>query len=123
MARLLRAQVLSIKEREFIEAARAMGATNKDIILRYIMPHTLGPVIVSLSFSIPYAMMTEGALSLIGLGVAPPAPSFGTLIDAGKQHVLSNPHLLFWPTFVFALALLAFTWLGDGLRDAFDPRD
>lgn len=123
MARILRAQVLSIKEREFIEAARALGAPSRDIVLRYIMPHTIGPVIVNLSFAIPYAMMTEGALSLLGMGVAPPAPSFGTLIWAGQSHALSHPYLLFWPAAFFAVTLLAFTWLGDGLRDAFDPRD
>jgi ABC-type dipeptide/oligopeptide/nickel transport system permease subunit len=123
MARLVRAQVLAVKQREFIEAARALGATHKEIVLRYILPHTLGPIIVSLSFGIPYAMMIEGAMSVIGMGVAPPAPSFGVLISAAQGQVLSNPHLLFWPALCFAVTLLAFPFLGDGLRDALDPRD
>lgn len=123
LARLVRAEVLKIKSREFVEAGHAMGASHWDIVTRYILPNVLGPIIVTMSFGVPGAMMTESALSLIGMGVAPPAPSFGALITAGQRFVLSYPHMLLWPALVFAFTLLAFTWLGDGLRDAFDPRD
>jgi ABC-type dipeptide/oligopeptide/nickel transport system permease subunit len=123
LARLVRAEVMKIKAREFVEAGHAMGASHWSIITRYILPNVLGPVIVSMSFSVPGAMMTESALSLIGMGVAPPAPSFGGLITAGQRFVLSYPHMLLYPALVFAFTLLSFTWLGDGLRDAFDPRD
>jgi len=123
LARLVRAQVLALKSREYVEAGRAMGASTSDIILRYIMPQTLGPIIVTLAFGVPAAMMVESALSLIGMGVTPPMPSFGTLIASGQRYILSFPHLLIWPAASFAAILLSFTWLGDGLRDAFDPRD
>lgn len=123
LARLVRAEVMKIKAREFVEAGHAMGASNWDIVVRYILPNVLGPIIVTMSFGVPGAMMTESALSLIGMGVAPPAPSFGALITAGQRYVLSYPHMLLWPALAFAFTLLAFTWLGDGLRDAFDPRD
>lgn len=123
LARLVRAEVMKIKAREFVEAGHAMGASNWDIVTRYILPNVTGPIIVTMSFGVPGAMMTESALSLIGMGVAPPAPSFGALITSGQRFVLSYPHMLLWPALVFAFTLLAFTWLGDGLRDAFDPRD
>lgn len=123
LARLVRAEVLKIKAREYVEAGRAMGASNWEIVSRYILPNVLGPIIVTMSFGVPGAMMTESALSLIGMGVAPPAPSFGALITSGQRYVLSYPHMLLWPALVFAVTLLAFTWLGDGLRDAFDPRE
>ncbi len=123
LARLVRAEVLKIKSREYVEAGHAMGASNWDIVTRYILPNVTGPIIVTMSFGVPGAMMTESALSLIGMGVAPPAPSFGALITAGQRFVLSYPHMLLWPALVFAFTLLSFTWLGDGLRDAFDPRD
>lgn len=123
LARLVRAEVMKIKAREFVEAGHAMGASNWDIVTRYILPNVLGPIIVTMSFGVPGAMMTESALSLIGMGVAPPAPSFGALITSGQRYVLSYPHMLLWPAIAFAVTLMAFTWLGDGLRDAFDPRE
>jgi ABC-type dipeptide/oligopeptide/nickel transport system permease subunit len=121
--RLVRGQVLSVKEREFVEAARALGGSDFDIIFRYILINCLGPIIVSMAFGFPGAMMTEAGLSLIGLGVPPPMPSFGSLIYFGAPYIRSAPHLLIFPVGIFALILISFQFMGDGLRDAFDPRE
>ena len=122
-ARLVRAEVLRLRVREFVEAGQAMGATGFTISLRYILPNALGPLLVSLSFGIPGAIIAEAGLALLGLGVQPPTPSWGTMIVEGQQWVLVSPHLLIWPVGLFALTMLAFTWIGDGLRDAFDPQE
>jgi ABC-type dipeptide/oligopeptide/nickel transport system permease subunit len=122
-ARLVRAEVLRLRVREFVEAGRAMGANGPTIALRYILPNALGPLLVSLSFGIPGAIIAEAGLALLGLGVQPPTPSWGTMIQEGQQWVLVSPHLLIWPVGLFALTMLAFTWIGDGLRDAFDPQE
>ena len=122
-ARLVRAEVLRLRVREFVEAGRAMGASGPTIALRYILPNALGPLLVSLSFGIPGAIIAEAGLALLGLGVQPPTPSWGTMIQEGQQWVLVSPHLLIWPVGLFALTMLAFTWIGDGLRDAFDPQE
>jgi ABC-type dipeptide/oligopeptide/nickel transport system permease subunit len=122
-ARLVRAEVLRLRVREFVEAGRAMGANGPTIALRYILPNALGPLLVSLSFGIPGAIIAEAGLALLGLGVQPPTPSWGTMIQEGQQWVLVSPHLLVWPVGLFALTMLAFTWIGDGLRDAFDPQE
>lgn len=119
-ARLVRGQVLSIAQRDYVEAGRAMGARGFTIVTRYILPNALGPMLVTTSFGIPGAITAEAGLSLIGLGVAPPTPSWGTLISEGSTYVLSAPHLLLAPAALFILTLLAFTWIGDGIRDAFD---
>ncbi|WP_298330286.1 ABC transporter permease [Haloactinopolyspora sp.] len=121
-ARLVRAQVLSIKQREYVEAARAMGASGPTIAVRYILPNAIGPMLVTTSFAIPAAIAAEAGLGLLGLGVQPPTPSWGGMISEGTRYLLSAPHMLLAPACVFALALLAFTWVGDGVRDAFDPR-
>ncbi|NEE04330.1 ABC transporter permease [Phytoactinopolyspora halotolerans] len=121
-ARLVRAQVLAIKQREYVEAARAMGASGPTIAVRYILPNAIGPMLVTTSFAIPAAIAAEAGLGLLGLGVQPPTPSWGGMISEGTRYLLSAPHMLLAPAAVFALALLAFTWVGDGVRDAFDPR-
>lgn len=119
-ARLVRAQVMSLKVREYVEAARAMGASGITIAVRYILPNAMGPILVTTSFGIPAAIVTESGLALLGLGVQPPTPSWGTMISDGTDYVMGAPHLLIWPTVLFAAAMLAFTWVGDGIRDAFD---
>lgn len=123
MARLVRSQVLTIKQSEYIEAARAMGATNFQIITKYIIPNSIGPLIIALSFSIPGAMLAESGMSLIGLGVLPPMPSWGGLLGRGQAFILSYPYMILFPALSFALVMLAFTYFADGLRDAFDPRN
>lgn len=119
-ARLIRGQVFKLKSLEYVEAGRAMGATNLALALRYVLPNALGPVLVATSFGIPAAMMTEAGLALLGLGVAPPTPSWGSMVIDGYSEVLSAPHVIVWPLVLFAVAMLAFTWVGDGIRDAFD---
>ena len=119
----MRGQVMSIKNREYVEAARALGAMNWHIIRKYITPNSLGPLIVAIAFMVPGAMMTESALSLLGLGVMPPRPSWGLLIQVGSANFRAFPYQLYWPSATFGMALLAFTYLGDGLNDAFNPKD
>jgi oligopeptide transport system permease protein len=111
-ARLVRAQVLTLKQREYVEAGRAMGARGPTIAVRYILPNAIGPI--------PAAVAAEAGLALLGLGVQPPTPSWGAMISEGTRYLLAAPHLLVFPAVLFALTLLAFTWVGDGLRDAFD---
>jgi len=120
LSRLLRAQILRLKSMEFVEAGRAMGATGWTLVMRYMVPGAMGPVLVSTSFGIPANMLAESGLAILGLGVAPPMPSVGTMINEGYRFVQSFPHLIGWPVAVFVLIMLAFTWVGDGVRDAFD---
>lgn len=122
-ARLVRAEVLRLKNQEFVEAGKTMGASGTTIALRYILPNAWGPLLVSLSFGIPGAIMAESGLALLGLGVQPPTPSWGSMIQDGLQWVLVSPHLILAPIILFTLTMLAFTWIGDGLRDAFDPQE
>ncbi|WP_427886184.1 ABC transporter permease [Kribbella sp. GL6] len=119
-ARLVRAQVLTLKQREYVEAARSMGANGTTIAIRYILPNAIGPILVTTSFAIPAAIAAEAGLALLGLGVQPPTPSWGAMISDGSRYLLAAPHLLVAPAVLFALTLLAFTWIGDGVRDAFD---
>nr|WP_273378722.1 ABC transporter permease [Actinopolymorpha pittospori] len=120
-ARLVRAQVLTIKQREYVEAARAMGARGPTIAVKYILPNAIGPILVTTSFAIPAAVSAEAGLALLGLGVQPPTPSWGAMITDGMRYLLAAPQVMVFPALLFALTLLAFTWVGDGLRDAFDP--
>lgn len=122
MARLVRGQILSLKEKEFIEAARAIGASNRRIITRHLLPNAIGPVIVAVTLGIPVAILTEATLSFIGIGVQPPNASWGTLIEDGYHAVTSYPHEIVYPCLAVALTMLSFTFFGDGLRDALDPR-
>lgn len=122
MARLTRGQVLSYKQKEFIEAARSIGASNLRIIFRHLLPNVLGPCIVAETLAIPGYIFTEAFLSFLGLGVNAPTPSWGIMISEGYIGLRSYPHLIFTPSLALTLTVLAFNFLGDGLRDAFDPR-
>jgi len=122
VARLVRGQVLTLKEREFIEAARMIGATDWRIMLRHLLPNTLAPIIVAATFGIPGAIATEAGLSFLGLGVRPPFPSWGILIAEGVRNMRAFPHELVYPAGVLAVTLICFSFLGDGLRDALDPK-
>jgi oligopeptide transport system permease protein len=123
MARIVRGQTLSLKHREFIEAARAGGAKPAAIIFRHIIPNLTGPVVIYATLTIPEIIITESFLSYLGLGVQEPQTSLGTLISAGGPVVEMLPWMLFTPAAVLVTMLLCFTYLGDGLRDALDPRD
>jgi oligopeptide transport system permease protein len=122
MARLVRGQVLSIREKEYIEAARTIGATNWRIMFRHIFPNVLGPIIVAETLAIPNYIATEAFLSFIGLGVNPPTPSWGSMISDGARAMQSYPNQAVFPALALAITMFAFNFLGDGLRDAFDPR-
>jgi oligopeptide transport system permease protein len=122
MARLVRGQLLSLKEQDYVEAARAIGVSDFRIVTRHLLPNAIGPVIVAVTLGIPSAILTEATLSLIGLGVQPPRASWGSLIAFGEPYIRSQPHLLIFPAVAIALALVSFTFLGDGLRDALDPK-
>jgi len=122
MARIVRAQVLTLREREFALAARALGAGHARILLRHLLPNAAGPIIVTLTLSIPEAIFAEAFLAYIGLGIGAPAASWGTLASEGTQYINAAPHLLLWPALAISITMLAFNFLGDGLRDAFDPR-
>ncbi|HEY9009873.1 MAG TPA: ABC transporter permease subunit [Devosia sp.] len=123
MARIVRGQTLSLKQREFIEAARAGGARPFTIIFRHIIPNLTGPVVIYATLTIPEIIITESFLSYLGLGVQEPQTSLGTLISAGAPVVESLPWMLLTPAAVLVTLLLCLTYLGDGLRDALDPRD
>ena len=122
IARLARGQMLSLKERDFVEAARALGASDAHILRTHLLPNALGPIIVALTLGIPFAIFTEATLSFLGLGIVPPNPSWGSMIQEGYQAVFAYPHLVLSPALAIAITLLAFSFLGDGLRDALDPR-
>ncbi|MBN2878720.1 MAG: ABC transporter permease [Clostridia bacterium] len=122
MARLVRGQMLSLKEQEFILAARTLGVSKRKIIMRHLIPNAMGPIIVSMTMMIPSAIFTESFLSFIGLGVSAPQASLGTLANNALGGILTYPYQLFFPALTIALMMLAFNFLGDGLRDALDPR-
>lgn len=119
-ARLARAQVLKLKTYEYVEAARSIGSSGPSIAIRHILPNAVGPLLVTTSFGIPGAIGAEAGLAILGLGVAPPTPSWGAMILDGYRYVLTFPHLILWPVLLFSLTMLAFTFVGDGFRDAFD---
>ncbi len=121
VCRLVRAQVLSLKEREFVLADRAVGAGTGRILWTHLAPNCLAPVIVAASLGVPAAIMLEAGLSFIGLGVSPPVPSWGTMVSEGVAAIRSYPHAIIAPCAAVSLTLLAFNFLGDGLRDALDP--
>jgi oligopeptide transport system permease protein len=122
LARLVRGQVLSLKEKEFIEAARATGVPTGRIMLRHLFPNALAPVIVSLAFAIPGAMLSESVLSFIGIGIRPPTATWGVMINEGFVVFSQSPWPVLLPALCISIVMLAFTFLGDGLRDALDPR-
>jgi ABC-type dipeptide/oligopeptide/nickel transport system permease subunit len=121
-ARLVRAQVLSIRSRPYITAAQALGLTNRIILMRYVVPNALGPLIVAVSAGLGTAMVLESAFSFLGVGVNPPTPSWGNMISDGLRVWQHYPHLLAAPAAVLGLASVAFSFLGDGLNDALNPR-
>jgi oligopeptide transport system permease protein len=122
MARLTRGQVLSIREKEFVEAAHTIGAGHGRIMFKHILPNILGPLIVNETLAIPGYIATEAFLSFIGLGVTPPTPSWGAMIADGSAVVRTYPNQALFPALALAATMFAFNFLGDGLRDAFDPR-
>ena len=122
LARLVRGQMLSLRERDFVIAARAMGAPQWRIVLRHMLPNTLSPVIVAVVFAIPLAIFAEAVLGFIGFGLPPPTASLGRLINDGYAYLRINIWLVIFPAAVIGLLMLCFTFLGDGLRDALDPR-
>ncbi|HEY7907579.1 MAG TPA: ABC transporter permease [Thermomicrobiales bacterium] len=121
-ARLMRGQIISLKDREYVEAARAMGATSGRILWKHLIPNALGPILVSVTFGIPGAIFAEAALSYLGIGVIPPTPSWGAMINDGQQAIFYSPSQVIFPGLAIAITMLSFTFLGDGLRDAIDPR-
>ena len=122
MARITRGQTLSLKEAEFIEAARALGYSHSRILFRHILPNLIGPVIVYATLTVPAVMLLEAVLSFLGLGVQAPMSSWGSLIKEGSEKMDIAPWLILFPGLFFSLTLLALNFLGDGLRDALDPR-
>ena len=121
-ARLVRGQALRAREFEFVQAARALGASPARIVVRHVLPTALPTVVVQGTLGMAGAIIAEAALSFLGLGVQPPTPSWGTMLDAGRSHLFDAPHLTIFPGLAIATLVLAFNFLGDGLRDRVDPR-
>ena len=121
-ARLVRAQVLAVREREFVEAARALGASDLRIIVRHILPNIIQPVIVQAAIGMAGAILAEATMSFLGLGVPPPTASWGSMLNDGRSHLFDAPHLVLFPAAAVMLAVLSFNFVGDGLRDFLDPR-
>jgi oligopeptide transport system permease protein len=122
LARLIRGQTLSIKEKEFIEAARSSGSPPFKLILKHLLPNSLGPIIVTLTFGIPQAIFLEAVLSFLGVGIQPPQPTWGQMVNSGYEAIYANPTSVVFPALAIGFTLLAFSFIGDGLRDALDPR-
>ncbi|MBA2445103.1 MAG: ABC transporter permease [Nocardioidaceae bacterium] len=122
VARLVRGQLLSLKEMEFVEAAKAIGVSDRKIVTKHLMPNAIGPIIVAITLGIPGAILAEATLAYLGVGVQPPRASWGSLISEGVKYIRSDPHLVLIPAVLIATALISFTFLGDGLRDALDPK-
>ena len=121
-ARLVRSQALRAREFEFVQAARALGAGSPRIVLRHVLPTALPAVVVQATLGMAGAIIAEAALSFLGLGVQPPTPSWGTMLDAGRSHLFDAPHLTIFPGLAIAMLVLGFNFLGDGLRDRVDPK-
>jgi peptide/nickel transport system permease protein len=121
-ARLVRGQVLVVREREFVEAARALGASDARIIVRHILPNIIQPVIVQAAIGMAGAILAEATMSFLGLGVPPPTASWGSMLNDARSHLFDSPHLVLFPAAAVMLAVLSFNFIGDGLRDYLDPR-
>ena len=121
-ARLVRAQVLAVREREFVEAARALGASDFRIITRHVLPNIIQPVIVQAAIGMAGAILAEATMSFLGLGIPPPAASWGSMLNDARSHLFDSPHLVLFPAAAVMLAVLSFNFIGDGLRDYLDPR-
>jgi peptide/nickel transport system permease protein len=121
-ARLVRAQVLAVKEKEFVEAARALGASDWRIVTRHILPNIIQPVIVQAAIGMAGAVLAEATMSFLGLGVPPPTASWGSMLNDGRAHLFDAPHLVLFPALAVMFAVLSFNFIGDALRDYMDPR-
>jgi len=121
-ARLVRAQVMAVKEREYVEAARAIGASDLRVLLRHILPNIVQPVLVQAAIGMAGAVLAEATLSFLGLGIPPPAPSWGSMLNDGRSHLFDAPHVVVFPAAAVMLAVLSFNFIGDALRDVLDPR-
>jgi peptide/nickel transport system permease protein len=121
-ARLVRAQVLAAREKEYVEAARALGATDARILIRHILPNIIQPVIVQAAIGMAAAILAEATMSFLGLGVPPPTASWGAMLNDGRGHLFDAPHLVLFPALAGMLAVLSFNFIGDALRDLLDPR-
>jgi peptide/nickel transport system permease protein len=121
-ARIVRASVLVVREQEFVEAARALGATELRVLFRHVLPNALGPLIVRLTYVFATAILAEAALSFIGVGPPPPAPSFGSIIAQGRDFIAEAPWITIFPGLAIIVSVLGLNLLGDGLRDVLDPR-
>ncbi len=121
-ARVMRGQVLKVREYDFVQAAKALGAGNMRILFSHIMPNAIQPLIVQASLGMAGAVLSEASLSFLGLGIPPPAPSWGTMIEEARQYFSTTPHVLFFPGIAIALTVLAFNFIGDGLRQYLDPK-
>ena len=121
-ARLVRAQVLVAREREFVEAARALGATDLRVIVRHILPNIIQPVVVQAAIGMAGAILAEATMSFLGLGVPPPIASWGAMLNDGRAHLFDAPHLVIFPALAVMLAVLSFNFIGDAMRDYLDPR-
>ncbi len=122
IARLTRGQILSLREKEYVEAARCVGVSRNRIILRHLLPNALTPILVAISFGIPAAMFGEAGLSFLGIGINDPIPSWGKMVGVSNAYVRVYWHLALFPTVAVALSMLGFSFVGDGLRDALDPK-
>ena len=121
-ARLVRAQVMAVRQLEFVEAARALGASDLRLILRHILPNILQPIIVQAAVGMASAILAEATLSFLGLGIPPPAASWGSMLNQARTHLFDSPHMVVFPALAVMLAVLSFNFLGDALRDHLDPR-
>jgi peptide/nickel transport system permease protein len=121
-ARLVRGQVMAVKEREFVEAARALGASNARIVVRHILPNIVQPLIVQAAIGMAAAVLAEATLSFLGLGIPQPAASWGSMLNDARSHLFDSPHLVFFPAMAVMLCVLSFNFIGDALRDYLDPR-
>jgi len=121
-ARLVRGQVMAVKEREFVEAARALGASDLRVLCRHILPNIVQPLIVQAAIGMAGAVLAEATLSFLGLGVPPPAASWGSMLNDARSHLFDSPHLVFFPAMAVMLCVLSFNFIGDALRDYLDPR-
>lgn len=122
MARIVRGQILALREQEYVLAARTLGANTQRLLLKHLIPNTIGPIIVTVALQIPAAIFMEAFLSFIGIGIMPPLASWGSMASAGRLSIPSHPNALLFPSLAIAITMLAFNFVGDGLRDAFDPK-
>jgi peptide/nickel transport system permease protein len=121
-ARLVRAQVLTVKQREYVQAARSMGASDLHLMLRHILPNILQPLLVQAAVGMAAAVLSEATLSFLGLGVQPPTPTWGAMLNDARSHLFESPYLMFFPAIALALCVFSFNLISDGLRDYLDPR-